>query len=353
MIIYKWSISVSIYLHCCLSFRIDIKKCLSAAGTEGVCRLPLDCFAVKSSQGSSNCSTGHICCPKSRLSESRCDEYGDAVYGPSYDPYEMDEDQIDYREDECGVGVVPLIIGGLRAEYKEFPHMAAIGYGSHLTTAKWLCGGALVSESYILTAAHCLVSPQGEPRFVKLGVINLMTETSEHSQVFKVNKSIPHPRYTSPSKWHDIALIKLDMQVKFTPFVRPACLDYDGEITVDTAVATGWGYTGNVIDEESPNLLSVELDIAERSLCNRVYYEAFKGNLTSSLLCAGTQENKDTCYGDSGGPLQTIRAKPYCMYSIIGVTSFGISCGHGFSSVYTRVFHYLPWLESVIWRTEL
>ncbi|XP_046685830.1 serine protease snake-like isoform X2 [Homalodisca vitripennis] len=309
----------------------------------------MDCIGVNSSMESSNCSIGRSCCPERHVSEKRCHSYADAVYKQNYDTYDTDKDLEDNREDECGIAAVPLIIGGEQAEYKEFPHMVVIGYGPHLTTAKWLCGGSLVSEFYVLTAAHCLISQQGEPRFIKLGVINLGIETSKYSQVFKVSKSIPHPAYKSPNKWHDIALIRLNKKVDFTPFVRPACLDYDGEITQDTAVATGWGYTDNIIDEGSQDLMKVELNIADRSQCDKVYHEAFKGNLTDSVICAGTHQKKDTCHGDSGGPLQIVRQEPYCMYSIIGVTSFGISCGHGVASVYTRVFYYLPWLESIIW----
>uniref|UniRef100_A0A1B6FAW4 Peptidase S1 domain-containing protein n=1 Tax=Cuerna arida TaxID=1464854 RepID=A0A1B6FAW4_9HEMI len=149
------------------------EKCLSNTGIEGFCRSQMECLGVNTSIESSNCSIGHICCPNGRVSEKRCDGYADTVYKTNVDTYDTDNDLDDNREDECGIAAVPLIIGGEQAEYKEFPHMVVIGYGPHLTTAKWLCGGSLVSEFYILTAAHCLISHQGEPTFVKLGVINL------------------------------------------------------------------------------------------------------------------------------------------------------------------------------------
>lgn len=60
---------------------------------------------------------------------------------------------------KCGIVAVPLIIGGVKAESREFPHMAVIGFGAaddEIDSLAWLCGGSIISESFILTAAHCI-----------------------------------------------------------------------------------------------------------------------------------------------------------------------------------------------------
>ncbi|KAF9810214.1 hypothetical protein SFRURICE_019501 [Spodoptera frugiperda] len=76
-----------------------------------------------------------------------------------------------------------------------------------------------------------------------------------------------------------------------------------------------------------------------------------KGYNAETQLCYGDpDEPKDTCEGDSGGPLQVTSYLSKCLYSIIGVTSFGRACGYaGDAGMYTRVFHYVPWIESVVW----
>lgn len=53
--------------------------------------------------------------------------------------------------------------------------------------------------------------------------------------------------------------------------------------------------------------------------------------------------------GDSGGPLQVANNKHSCMYTIVGITSFGVLCGSGYPGIYTRVFSYIDWIESVVW----
>jgi len=61
-------------------------------------------------------------------------------------------------------------------------------------------------------------------------------------------------------------------------------------------------------------------------------------------------KKKDTCQGDSGGPIQIFDPSEYCMYQIVGVTSFGIMCGTpGVPGVYTRVYPYVDWIERTIW----
>lgn len=73
--------------------------------------------------------------------------------------------------------------------------------------------------------------------------------------------------------------------------------------------------------------------------------------ITDTLICAGELAGgKDTCQGDSGGPLQVVLKQPYCMYSIIGVTSFGKFCGFANSpAIYSRVSNFLGWIESNVW----
>ncbi|KAJ8921902.1 hypothetical protein NQ315_008535 [Exocentrus adspersus] len=255
-----------------------------------------------------------------------------------------------------------IIAGGELSLVKEFPHMAAIGYGKE-TNVEWKCGGSLISKKFVLTAAHCVAHETEKPTFVRLGDLNLTsTEDNTSPQNFTVVRIIPHPSYAPPVKYHDIALLELDREVEFTDYVKPACLyteKYRGETTM---TATGWGKTG-FSEESSSFLLKVSLDFVPHNECLTAFKKYSKRSLPNGIIedtqiCAGRVKGKDTCQGDSGGPLQVIngdrtQVQPSKVYDIIGVTSFGKACALSAApGIYTRVSYYVPWIESIAFQNE-
>ena len=119
-------------------------------------------------------------------------------------------------------------------------------------------------------------------------------------------------------------------------------------------------FTGKtaVYQDASNDLLKVVLDFYSHPDCRKVFTEGVSkrrlrdGIVDESQICAGgVNESKDTCQGDSGGPLQIYHHEVYCMYSLVGITSFGKVCGSINSpGVYTRVSNYVSWIENIVWR---
>lgn len=170
-----------------------------------------------------------------------------------------------------------------------------------------------------------------------------------------ITERLKHPEYRTSSNYNDIGLLKLQRRITFNRYMRPACLPVETAITSRKAVATGWGLVEWSGSRSDP-LLKVILEIFSYAECNDTFRYDINRRLRNGIVddtqfCAGSHtDNKDTCQGDSGGPLQIYHKTHYCMYTVIGVTSFGKACGLAQNpGVYTRVAAYLPWIESVVW----
>lgn len=288
-----------------------------------------------------------------RIAAIKCEEYAKSVYALVVPPT-LAIDPKPVNISLCGIKSKKLIVGGVKADPKEFPHMAVIGFDDDEEGIRWQCGGTLVSEIFILTAAHCTYSVNwGEPKWVRVGDLNIFkTNEDAKPQERRIAEIIKYPQYKQPSQYHDIALLRMNSRVNFDAYVRPACLPLNLEIPHQKVIATGWGLTDSDDERGSDDLLKVTLNVVATETCNISYRNdrtVFSRGIVDNLqLCAG-EVNKDTCQGDSGGPLSIYNREQDCMYSVVGITSIGKLCGINIPGVYTKVYGYLSWLERTIW----
>lgn len=101
--------------------------------------------------------------------------------------------------------------------------------------------------------------------------------------------------------------------------------------------------------------MKVKLQVIDNLNCSLAYnYTTVTPNgITPNMLCAGDLLNdwkSDTCTGDSGGPIQFYHDSGSCLFDIVGITSFGKLCAvKNIPGVYTRVSHYIGWIEQIVW----
>lgn len=142
---------------------------------------------------------------------------------------------------------------------------------------------------------------RGYAEYVRLGDLDIDNERDD-SQPIQVNISerIKHPNYKIPSKYHDIALLRLAQKVQLNAYIRPACLADTFQPTTAKAVATGWGLT-QFSGKPSKRLLKVVLELYTHEECNQTYSNDINRALKDGIIheqqvCAGSHEHeRDTC----------------------------------------------------------
>ncbi|KAJ8703801.1 hypothetical protein PYW07_013095 [Mythimna separata] len=233
-----------------------------------------------------------------------------------------------------------------------YPHQVLLGYGEDLETAEWLAGGSIISDRYILTAGHVGRSPYaGNVKFVALGV-EKRSDSPSAWQTHKVKRFISHPDYKAPIVYNDIALIETDTPIIFDKNVLPACLHVEAA-EVDTAISTTWrNLTSKPRGDLADTIQTINLEKSSNEEC-KAAYEPLRnwkhGVDFNTQMCYGSKSKSDYCKGFSGEPLLVETQFSRCIYTIIGVTSFSRCSGSDIPGIFTRVAHYKPWIESVVW----
>jgi len=230
------------------------------------------------------------------------------------------------------------IIGGGDATPNTYPWMVSIQSKSD---SEHFCGGSLIDESYVLTAAHCIEDASAEEIQAVVSEFDLK-QASQQEQVIAIKNIYMHQGYGDDN---DIAVLELITPTNKTP-VKLADKSLNNSLQVGSnMMVMGWG--NQLTDgEKFPNILQeVQLPLADHAQCI-TNYAGIDMAITDNMLCAGLAAGgKDSCQGDSGGPLVYQKDSDWFQ---TGVVSFGEGCAQeNFFGVYTKVANYNDWIAQV------
>ncbi|XP_011296144.1 serine protease filzig [Musca domestica] len=275
-------------------------------------------------------------------SDNEIPEEDDAQSGPG----------VGGRKIQCGVRPhikSGRIVGGKGATFGAYPWQVLVRESTWLGLfTKNKCGGVLITNRYVITAAHC------QPGFLAslvavMGEFDISGDLESKRAVTKnVKRVIVHRQYDPATFENDIALLELESPVQFDTHIVPICMPPDNaDFTGRMATVTGWGrlkYGGGV-----PSVLQeVQVPVIENSVCQEMFNTGgHNKKILNSFLCAGYATGlKDSCEGDSGGPL--VLQRPDGRYELAGTVSHGIKCAAPYlPGVYMRTTFYKPWLRSI------
>jgi len=227
----------------------------------------------------------------------------------------------------------------------DYPWMAALGY---TWGTSGFCGGALIHENWVLTAAHCVDGDSASWLRVSLGDYD---RTKADGEIWVlVSKIIMHEGYVhAQTTGNDIALLKLATPAPYNDRVRPVCLPFGFEnqdFNNENIIFTGWGHSQEGVSSSSPAILQeVEVPVVTNAEC-KTDYGSWGSYIYDTIICAGLPEGgKDTCQGDSGGPGIWIDSSTNKAFTI-GAVSWAFGCAReGYPGANTRITSFLDWIE--------
>ncbi|XP_043192393.1 uncharacterized protein LOC122365328 [Amphibalanus amphitrite] len=265
--------------------------------------------------------------------------------------FPADLKKVDLNYAECGkTKFSTRIVGGTEPPAHAFPWLVALQTRKR---KKQFCGGTIINERFILTAAHCV--DRRKPTGLAIAVAKHKRRDDPTEKIFNVKNIKIHEKYNRATQDRDIAIIELTRSLRSMiaderGWVRPICLprktcrSENNCYTARSAILAGWGLLDSTFFEGPATVQYVKVPVLSNNQCQENYAKDRIG-ITRRMVCAGYPDGgKDSCQGDSGGPMAVVSADE--VYTLAGVVSFGKGCAlPGYPGVYVRVSEFTDWIR--------
>lgn len=239
------------------------------------------------------------------------------------------------------------IIGGFEALQQATMHQVSLRRKSVEQSSTFgsghFCGGSLINNRTVLTAAHCLVDKNDRKQradfFRVVGGSLNRTVATVNTEILDVSRVVIHERYNPKNFDNDVGLLILSTAVPSNhPTLRPIDMVVNKPNPGIVCQTSGWGTTRYGVSMATPTLRAVNITLQPMEICNGT--TSYNGAIKIGMLCAGDwQGGRDACQGDSGGPL-------VCNGQLAGIVSHGNGCGEAaYPGVYADVAYYREWIR--------
>jgi secreted trypsin-like serine protease len=240
--------------------------------------------------------------------------------------------------------LVSPTIGGKVANSSRQPYGALVT--AFLDVGSFFCGGSLVAPDMILTSASCLNAPNetilGHQAYVNISTV---VNFSGYEHIQKVIKLIPNPSFDSTTFSGDLALVLLEQAVTDVPTLN---INRQAEIPKDRQSLSTYGLGMMSFPETADVVMEDTISVVPHKDCND--RTSYNGRIVkNAMICASDPKGrKKNCFGDMGSPLILLGTNPNQDVQV-GILSFRNGCPNpDFPTVYTRVSHYLRWIQNTI-----
>ncbi|XP_065084078.1 chymotrypsin-2-like [Ochlerotatus camptorhynchus] len=220
------------------------------------------------------------------------------------------------------------IVGGSNAAEGQFPYQVSLRSAANAH----FCGGSIVNNNWVLSAAHCTSGRTTANTIVFVGALLLNAGGERHPS----SQIINHPQYSGITLANDVSVVRVATPFLFNSNVAPIALEQNFVTTASNAQASGWGQTSNP-GSLPVHMQWVNVDIISLEECRSRHSVLNAARVHDSTICTSSPVGIGMCMGDSGGPLSHEGRQQ-------GIVSWGIACALGFPDVFARVSSHRSWI---------